>query len=107
MYSPSTPIERICTPPMKVTGSTVEAQPGTAEGLVSATTSTQMLTPSANSEVSNPSIDMTRSGTAEKDVMPSIASPDMRDSEYLVEPAVASRRSYSTWLGRRPNSRTI
>src|SRR5580658_8555910 len=96
MYSPSTPIDSICTPPMNVTGSTMEAQPGTAEGLVSATTSTQMLTHRANTDVSSPSMDMTRSGTTENDVMPSMASADMRDREYLVEPAVRSRRSYNT-----------
>src|ERR1700722_16989965 len=101
MYSPSTPMDSICTPPMKVTGSTVEAQPGTADGLVSATISTQTLTPRANSEARNPSIEMTRSGTAENDVTPSMASPDMRDSEYLVEPAVRSRRSYCTCAERK------
>src|ERR1700681_494616 len=102
MYSPRTPIESICTPPMKVTGSTVEAQPGTADGLVSATTSTQTLTASANSEVSSPSIEITRSGTAENDVMPSMASPDMRDHEYLLEPAARSPRSYRTCAERSP-----
>ena len=78
---------------MKVIGRTVEAQPGTASGLVIATTNTQALTASANSEVSSPRIEITRSGTAENEVMPSMASADMRDSGYLVVPAVRSRRS--------------
>ena len=72
--------------------STMDVQPGTVLAKIPQDTSAQMPARKANSETTNPSKVIRRSGNAVNDVMPSSARPSMRKRLYLVSPACLSSR---------------